>query len=134
MPVGHGLCDDCLRPYDTLRPALDYQYQKLSGTFNSEKRKIAAAGKGYGLSPTEENPPTLDERLEDQTVLCGSPETVCTQIQNLRDALGVGVVSMHFQVGNMSFEHALHSMTQFAQGIRPVFPSNAETPSREPSR
>lgn len=117
----------CIAPtdqeaYDTLRPALDYQYTKLSGTFNTEKRKIAATGNGYGLSPTEENPPTLDERLEAQTVLCGSPETVTKQIERLRDILGIGVISMHLQVGNMPFESVRRSMDLFAQSVRPMFP------------
>ncbi|MDF1810407.1 MAG: LLM class flavin-dependent oxidoreductase [Phycisphaerales bacterium] len=115
--------------FDKLRPALDYQYTKLSGTFNNEKRKIAAAGNGYGLSPTEENPPTLEERLEAQTVLCGSPETVVNQIKRLQDTLGAGVISMHLQVGNMPFESVHESMTLFAQSVRPVFPITQDIPS-----
>lgn len=116
----------CIAPsdqeaYDILKPALDYQYTKLSGTFNKEKRIIAAEGIGYGLSPTEENPPTLDERLETQSVLCGSPDTVRTQIQQLQETLGVGVISMHLQVGNMPFECVHQSMSLFAQDVRPTF-------------
>jgi len=120
----------CIAPTDSeardlLDPALDYQYSKLSGTFNAEKRKLAATTPGYGLSPTEESPPTLAERVEAGTVLVGSPETVADQINALRDRLGVGVVSLHVQVGNMPHNVAMRSIELAGERVRPLLAQHA---------
>lgn len=116
----------CIAPtdqeaHDLLRPALDYQYGVLSGTFDAEKRRIAATTPGYGLSPTEESPPTLDERLDAGIVLCGSPETVTDQVRAIEAHLGVGVISMHMQVGTMPPGAVLRGMELFRDGVRPAF-------------
>lgn len=108
---------------DRLAPALDYQYNVLSGTYNAEKRRIAATTK-YGLSPTEEAPPTLDERLEAGTVLCGSPDTVTQQVRALEQRLGVGTIAFHMQVGNLDPAHAKQGMALFRDHIRPHFPQS----------
>lgn len=104
----------------SLEPALDYQYNVLSGTYNAEKRRIAAQT-GYGLSPVEENPPTLDERLAYGIVLCGSPQTVIDQIEQLHDELGAGIISMHFQVGNISDATVRKGMQLFSDFVLPHF-------------
>ncbi|MEL6498105.1 MAG: LLM class flavin-dependent oxidoreductase [Planctomycetota bacterium] len=106
---------------DRLAPALDYQFNILSGTYNQEKRRIAATTPGYGLSPTEEEPPSLHQRLESGIVLCGSPATVIDQIRRLHDRLGVGTVAMHMQVGLMTPAHVRESMDHFADAVRPAF-------------
>ncbi len=100
-----------------LAPALDYQYNVLSGTFNAQKREIARTKPGYGLSPTEEDPPTLSERLAHRILLCGSPETVAGQIAWLRDKLGVGVMSLQFQVGNVDDRIVRRGMELFGNEI-----------------
>lgn len=120
----------CIAPTDTqarerFAPALDYQYNVLSGTYNAEKRRIAATT-GYGLSPTEEAPPSLDERLEAGTVLCGSPDTVTEQIRQLESRLGVGTVAFHMQVGNLDPAHASEGMALFRDRIRPKFPQSGD--------
>jgi alkanesulfonate monooxygenase SsuD/methylene tetrahydromethanopterin reductase-like flavin-dependent oxidoreductase (luciferase family) len=104
-----------------LGPALAYQYGVLSGTYDAEKRAIAASKPGYGTSPVEENPPDLDERLERGLVLCGSPQTVVEQIRSLVDVLGVGVVSMHFQVGNISDGTVRTGLRLFREHVLPRF-------------
>lgn len=121
----------CIAPSDelarrSLAPALEYQYSVLSGAYNAQKRRIASQVPGYGFSPVEESPPSLDERLEHSMVLCGSPETVCEQIERIRARLGVGVVNLHLQVGNMSPEDVRRSMTLFRDHVRPAFPSTDE--------
>ena len=104
-----------------LSPALNYQYNVLSGTFNSRKREIARTKPGYGLSPVEESPPTLAERLANRIVLCGSPETVAEQVEYLRDEVGVGVVSMQFQVGNIDDATARRGMKLFRDRVLRCF-------------
>ena len=105
---------------DILRPALDYQYHVLSGTYNAEKKKIANSS-GYGFSPVEDDPPTIEDRLSKGLILCGSPKTVVQQIKALEQRLGVGVVSMHLQVGNMSNQNVRQSMNLFRDQVRPEF-------------
>ena len=112
---------------DILAPALDYQYTKLSGTYDKKKREIAATKPGYGLSPTEEHPPTLEERISAGTVLCGSPESVAGQIDSLRSRLGVGVISMHLRVGNIAHEHAQRGLRLFQAGVLPGLQPGAAT-------
>ncbi|GAB5496082.1 MAG: hypothetical protein Phyf2KO_11620 [Phycisphaerales bacterium] len=107
--------------HDLLEPALDYQYNVLSGTYNAEKRQIAKSEPGYGFSPVEEDPPSLDERIERGMVLCGSPETVIKQIEAVHNRLGIGVLSMHMQVGNMCDQAVRNGMSLFAQRVRPAF-------------
>jgi alkanesulfonate monooxygenase SsuD/methylene tetrahydromethanopterin reductase-like flavin-dependent oxidoreductase (luciferase family) len=104
-----------------LAPALDYQYNVLSGTFNAQKREIARTKPGYGQSPVEDRPPTLEERLANRIVLCGSPQTVVGQLRNLRDELGVGVVSMQFQVGNIDDGPVRAGMKLFCDQVLPCF-------------
>ena len=104
-----------------LEPALDYQFNILSGTYNKQKREIARTKKGYGFSPVEENPPSLDERLAYRIVLCGSPRTVIEQIENLRAYLGVGVISLHFQVGNIDDAAVGQGMRLFRDQVLPHF-------------
>lgn len=108
----------------TLEPALSYQYNVLSGTYNAQKRRLAKDSPGYGFSPVEESPPSLAERLERDMVLCGSPESVCAQIERLRSRLGMGVINLHLQVGNMSAEHVRRSMALFRDLVRPAFPGD----------
>jgi alkanesulfonate monooxygenase SsuD/methylene tetrahydromethanopterin reductase-like flavin-dependent oxidoreductase (luciferase family) len=110
--------------FATLEPAIDYQYTVLSGTYNAEKRRIAAQKPGYGLSPTEERPPTLAERIERGIALCGSPDTVNTQIAALEQRLGVGTICMHMQVGNIATDSIRRSMVLFKDHVRPAHASS----------
>lgn len=121
--VGFQTCiaETDARAREILGPALDYQYNVLSGTYNKEKRRIAEKEPGYGFSPVEEHPPTLDERIERGMVLCGSPETVISQIKTAQERLGIGVLSMHMQVGNMPDQNVREGMTLFAESVRPAF-------------
>lgn len=109
------------RAKELLAQALDYQFGVLSGTYNEQKRRIAQSTPGYGLSPTEEDPPGIDERLEQGLVLCGSPDTVAEQIRFLQERLGCGVISMHLQVGNMPHRAVMDGMRLFCDEIRPRF-------------
>jgi alkanesulfonate monooxygenase SsuD/methylene tetrahydromethanopterin reductase-like flavin-dependent oxidoreductase (luciferase family) len=104
-----------------LDPALDYQFTVLSGTYDIQKREIAQTKPGYGYSPVEENPPSLTERIDSRTVLCGSPATVTSQIHYLRERLGVGLISMHFQIGNMPDSAVRCGMRLFRDEVRPRF-------------
>lgn len=120
----------CIAPTDQeaieiLRPALDYQYNVLSGTYNAEKKEIAEKS-GYGYSPVEEHPPTIEERLRKGLILCGSPETVVEQIKILEEKLGLGILSMHLQVGNMNDEDVRQSMSLFRSHVRPAFAGNGQ--------
>lgn len=121
--VGFSTCiaETDAQAQDTLGPALDYQYNVLSGTYNAEKRRIAAQEPGYGFSPVEEHPPTLEERIERGMVLCGSPMTVIDQIHAARERVGLGVISMHMQVGNMPNDAVLNSMRWFNKGVSGAF-------------
>ncbi|WP_197506342.1 LLM class flavin-dependent oxidoreductase [Acidovorax sp. RAC01] len=103
-----------------LTPALDYQFKVLSGTFNAQKREIAKTT-AYGHTPTEEHPPTFEERLAAKIILCGSPSTVVQQIKKVREMVGVGTISLHFQVGNMKDEHVRKGMTLFRDKVLPNF-------------
>ncbi|MCA9279244.1 MAG: LLM class flavin-dependent oxidoreductase [Phycisphaeraceae bacterium] len=109
-----------------LEPALNYQYQILSGTFNAEKKALANKPEGYGYTPVEESPPTLGQRLDNHIVLCGSPSTVTRQIEYIKDTLGVGVISTHMQVGNMADADVRESMHLFGSHVAPAFRSDSK--------
>jgi alkanesulfonate monooxygenase SsuD/methylene tetrahydromethanopterin reductase-like flavin-dependent oxidoreductase (luciferase family) len=116
----------CIADSDTeaqclMNPALNYQFGVLSGTYDAKKRDIARTKPGYGYSPVEENPPTLEERIDRSLVLCGSPSTVVNQLQQLTTSLGVGVVSMQFQVGNLPATVVRRGMQLFHDHVRPAF-------------
>ncbi len=104
-----------------LRPALSYRYNVLSGTFDRQKREIARTKPGYGYSPVEENPPTLEERLECSTVICGSASTVIRQIERISERLGAGIVSLQFQVGNLADEQVRESIRLFSAHVISYF-------------
>jgi alkanesulfonate monooxygenase SsuD/methylene tetrahydromethanopterin reductase-like flavin-dependent oxidoreductase (luciferase family) len=104
-----------------LKPALYYHYNILSGTFNAQKREIARTKPGYGITPVEEKPLTLEERLQNHLILCGAPDTVAGQIEYLRQTLGVGVISMQFQVGNLDDATVRKGMALFHSKVLPRF-------------
>ena len=104
-----------------MEPALRYQYDVLSGTYDAQKREIARTKPGYGISPVEEHPPSLAERLALGIVLCGSPARVVDQIHRLRERLGIGVISMQFQIGNLNEDAARIGMRLFQSNVAPRF-------------
>ncbi len=115
------IADSDAEAQERLESALQYNFNVLSGTYNAKKREIAQTKPGYGFSPVEENPPTVRERLESGIVLCGSPRTVVAQIRRLQEEAGVGIISMHIQIGNTDFESGRTSMKLFRDHVRPAF-------------
>src|SRR5205814_1053133 len=84
---------------ERLGPALEYHSGILCGSYNAQKREVVRSKPGYGATPVVNVPPSLSDMLAWRTLLCGSPATVVGQIRCLREELGVGIVSMQFQVG-----------------------------------
>lgn len=103
-----------------LEPALAYHFHKLSGLYDKEKILVSKNTK-YGHSPVELRPPEISERIEKGLVLCGSPATVTSQIRDLQARLGVGVISMHFQVGDMADADVRRGMELFRDHVLPSF-------------
>jgi len=107
---------------DLFTPALDYQFGILSGTFNEQKRELAK-NSSYGYTPIEENPPTYKERMANKIIISGDPKAVIEQIKDLEERLGVGTISLQFQVGNMKNKDVLNGMSLFRDQVLPAFRS-----------
>jgi alkanesulfonate monooxygenase SsuD/methylene tetrahydromethanopterin reductase-like flavin-dependent oxidoreductase (luciferase family) len=62
---------------------------------------------------------TIQDRVDRNTVLCGSPETVIRQIQAIVKATGAGVLQVNFKIGCLSNEQVSSSMRLFAEEVLP---------------
>ena len=60
------------------------------------------------------------ERGSRSTIICGSPATVCEELEELRK-IGIGGLIIYFRVGPMSRDAAENSLRLFAQKVAPQF-------------
>jgi alkanesulfonate monooxygenase SsuD/methylene tetrahydromethanopterin reductase-like flavin-dependent oxidoreductase (luciferase family) len=62
---------------------------------------------------------TIDDRIEQGTVLCGSPDTVVRQIQQVVKALDIGTIQVNFKIGAVPNDAVEESMHLFSQEVLP---------------
>lgn len=61
---------------------------------------------------------TIDEAIEDGTVLCGRPETVVKQIKRIHAELGCGWVNTNMKIGNIPNDVVTHGMELFRDYVQ----------------
>lgn len=61
---------------------------------------------------------TIDEAIEDGTVLCGSPETVVKQIKRIHAELGCGWMNTNMKIGNIPNDVVTKGMELFRDHVQ----------------
>jgi alkanesulfonate monooxygenase SsuD/methylene tetrahydromethanopterin reductase-like flavin-dependent oxidoreductase (luciferase family) len=62
---------------------------------------------------------TIQDRVDKNTVLCGSPDTVIRQIETVVKTTGAGVLQLNFKIGSIPHEKVTESMRLFAEEVIP---------------
>ncbi|MBY5336077.1 LLM class flavin-dependent oxidoreductase [Rhizobium leguminosarum] len=112
---------------DLLNDAFEYMRKYLSGAFRSQKQKIFtetgyaedARSADKSFVPGEEL--TIEQRIEAGLVICGTPAEACDQIARLKELADPGILSLHFQVGNMAHKAVCKSIAHTGKYIIPAF-------------
>ena len=65
---------------------------------------------------------TLEESIDAGVILCGNPNDVVSQIKNVQNELGCGLININMKIGNLPNEGVYRSMKLFKEYVRPVFP------------
>ncbi len=65
------------------------------------------------------NQTTIEQRIEDGIVLCGSPATVVKQIKRMKAELGIGAMQLNFKVGNIPHEDVMKGLELFKEQVLP---------------
>jgi alkanesulfonate monooxygenase SsuD/methylene tetrahydromethanopterin reductase-like flavin-dependent oxidoreductase (luciferase family) len=112
----------------TLGESEDYFYSVLSRPSN-HANELVVSGTRYYQSDAARNRRlerrakvmdlTIDDRIEQGTVLCGSPDTVVRQIQQVVKALDIGTIQVNFKIGAVPNDAVEESMRLFSQEVLP---------------
>ena len=71
---------------------------------------------------------TIEEAIQDGTVLCGKPETVVKQIKRTRTELGVGWIGTNMKIGNIPNDVVNKGMELFRDYVAPEVNDMAKPP------
>ena len=93
--------------FQKMEPALNYTYNVISGGFKSQEPKPTPLAEPAKMP---EESLTLKQRIEAGLVVCGSARTAAEQIAHIHERTGAGIISLHFQVGNMSHTDVCRSI------------------------
>ena len=112
----------------TLGESEEYFYSVLSRPSN-HANELVVSGTRYYQSDAARNRRlerrakvmdlTIEDRIEQGTVLCGSPDTVVRQIQQVVKALDIGTIQVNFKVGAVPNDAVEESMRLFSQEVLP---------------
>jgi alkanesulfonate monooxygenase SsuD/methylene tetrahydromethanopterin reductase-like flavin-dependent oxidoreductase (luciferase family) len=100
--------------------ALEYQTEKLTGTF--EAQKAAVQDTYYGPTSAglqRRSVDDLDTKISYGGIICGSPASAVDQIKCLAARTGVGTVGLQMQFGNLSEAVVRRSLRLFGDVVRP---------------
>lgn len=62
---------------------------------------------------------TIEERIDRNIVLCGTPEMVVEQIKHMKKELGHGIMNINMKIGNVPDEVVRHSMKLWGERVAP---------------
>jgi alkanesulfonate monooxygenase SsuD/methylene tetrahydromethanopterin reductase-like flavin-dependent oxidoreductase (luciferase family) len=96
---------------DQARPA----YAKFHENFTRRYFEL-----GIEKYPRQED---FDRLVDEEKVLCGSPDTVRTTLERILEQSGANYVLGAFMFGNLSEEHERRSLELFAREVMPAFAS-----------
>jgi alkanesulfonate monooxygenase SsuD/methylene tetrahydromethanopterin reductase-like flavin-dependent oxidoreductase (luciferase family) len=127
--VGTYMCvadsDDEARA--ALGPAFDYFTNVLGGATRNAQRLVLQETRYHGADQAAKTASrlglrdsfSLDDAIENGSVICGSPETVVKQINRIHAELGNGVLNLPMKLGNISDGVVFHGMELFRDRVLP---------------
>ena len=106
-------------------------YVSIAGQ-NAARLKVATAGvvdaparPGFGVDPLAKSVDTsmftMDWMIENRTVICGDPDTVIRQIEDILKVVHVDQLMLMKQFWAMSHEQTMRSIELFGQHVIPHF-------------
>jgi len=112
----------------TLGEAEDYFYRVLGDASAHAGQLVISGTKYYATDEarafrqrrgTTHRQLTIQDRVDRNTVLCGSPETVIRQMQEIVAMTGAGTLQVNFKIGNIPHDRVVASMKLFAEEVLP---------------
>ena len=112
----------------TLGEAEEYFYRVLADASSHAGQLVISGTKYYATDEAREfrkrrgtthRELTIQDRVARNTVLCGSPDTVVRQIQEVVATTGAGALNVNFKIGNISHDKVVESMNLFAREVLP---------------
>jgi alkanesulfonate monooxygenase SsuD/methylene tetrahydromethanopterin reductase-like flavin-dependent oxidoreductase (luciferase family) len=113
---------------ETLGRGEDYFYRVLSSATQHANELVVHGSNYYQTAAARERRITrraaqkhlsIDDRIEQGTILCGSPDTVIRQIKHVVKELGIGVIQTGFKIGSIPNEKVVESMQLFSREVLP---------------
>jgi alkanesulfonate monooxygenase SsuD/methylene tetrahydromethanopterin reductase-like flavin-dependent oxidoreductase (luciferase family) len=83
--------------------------------YNDESMLDNVAGRRAALKER-----SIEERIEKNMILCGTPDQVVDQIKQMHKVLGHGVMNINMMIGNMPDEVVHRSMTLWKDHVAPA--------------
>lgn len=112
----------------TLGEAEEYFYRVLTDASSHANQLVVSGTKYYATDEARQfrerrgvahRQLTIVDRVERNTVLCGSPDTVVRQIQEVVSTVGAGALNVNFKIGNIPHDQVVESMKLFATEVLP---------------
>ncbi|NQU70985.1 MAG: LLM class flavin-dependent oxidoreductase [Rhodospirillales bacterium] len=111
-----------------LGDGLEYFYHVLFGGPRTAQRLVVQGTRYYEEDANRERlaarlaslrQTSINERIENHMVLCGTPDMVIDQIKALHDELGHGVMNINMKIGNIPDDAVLSSMKLWGEHVAP---------------
>ena len=122
------VCDRAEDARKYLGDGLDYFYGVLAGGPRTAQRLVVQKTR-YFQDPEQQQrtaarratlkTTSIDERIEKNMVLCGTPEQVVDQLRHMKDVLGHGVMNINMKIGNIPNEVVRRSMQLWGERVVP---------------
>jgi alkanesulfonate monooxygenase SsuD/methylene tetrahydromethanopterin reductase-like flavin-dependent oxidoreductase (luciferase family) len=127
--VGTYLCiaDTDEEARAAIGPGFEYFTNVLSGAAGNAQRLVLQKTRYHGADQSERTAArmarrdsfSLDEAIENGSIVCGSPETVVKQIRRIHRELGNGVFNFPMKIGNIADDVVFHGMELFRDRVLP---------------
>ena len=122
------VCDRAEDARKYLGDGLEYFYGVLAGGPRTAQRLVVQKTR-YFQDPEQQQrtaarratlkTTSIDERIEKNMVLCGTPEQVVDQLRHMKDVLGHGVMNINMKIGNIPNEVVRRSMQLWGERVVP---------------
>jgi alkanesulfonate monooxygenase SsuD/methylene tetrahydromethanopterin reductase-like flavin-dependent oxidoreductase (luciferase family) len=115
LVVSFRIEDTMEKARETARPGHD-EFWKFLGPYGWSRGYMGEDGKPAkpGLIPT------LDESIENKTILVGTPEDVAAEVQFLKDLLGLEHLTLFPHLLGDSYKKADEQMARFKEEVQPL--------------
>lgn len=92
------------------------EFWKFLGPYGWSRGYMGADGKPIGPGHI----PTLEQSIDNSTILLGTPQQVAEQVQRLKDLLGFENLTIFPHLIGDTYDKAVEQMTRFKEEVEPL--------------